>query len=44
MRKGKRLCQEGKPGTGKLNNDVYLCGSATASGCVVDGLSATAAY
>ena len=43
-RNGKRLCQEGKPGTGKLNTDVCLCGSAHTSGCVVDGLGATAAY
>ena len=30
-RNGKRLCQGGKPGTGKLNTDVYmfmwLCGA-----------------
>ena len=44
VRNGKGLCQGGKPGTGKLYNDVCLCGSAHTSGCVVDGLSATAAY
>ena len=45
-RSGKRLCQGGKPGTGKLNTDVHVClsGSAHTSGCVVDGLGATASY
>ena len=44
---GKSMCQEGKPGTGKLdvvNNDVCMCGSAHANGCVVNGMSAMAAY
>ena len=40
----KQLCQGGKPGTGKLNTDVCLCGSAHTSECVVDGLRAMAAY
>ena len=44
VRNGQGLCQGGKPGTGELCNDVCLCGSAHPSGCVVDGLSATAAY
>ena len=44
VRNGNGLCQGGKPGTGKLCNDVCLCGSAHSSGCVVDGLSAMAAY
>ena len=30
-------------GTGKLNTDVCLCGSAHTSGCVVDSLGAVAA-
>ena len=38
------LCQGGKPGTGKLYTDVCLCCSAHTSGCVVDGLGATAAF
>ena len=37
------LSQGGKPGTGKLYTDVCLCCSAHTSGCVVDGLGATAA-
>ena len=39
---GKRLCQGGKPGTGKLNTDVhtYLYGSTHTSGCMVNGLGA----
>ena len=37
------MCQGGKPGTGMLNTDVCLCCSAHTSGCVVDGLGATAA-
>ena len=41
---GKRLCQGGKPGTGKLNTDVCLCGSAHTSRCMVNGLGATATY
>ena len=41
---GKRLCQGGKPGTGKLNTNVCLCGSTHTSGCVVDGLGAMAVY
>ena len=40
----KVMCQGGKPGTGKLYTDVCLCGSAHSSGCVVDGLGATAAH
>ena len=36
------MCQGGKPGTGKLYTDVCLCCSAHTSGCVVDGLGATA--
>ena len=40
-RNGKQLCQGGKPGTGKFNTDVCLCGSAHTSGCMVDGLGAT---
>ena len=43
VRNGKGLCQGDKPGIGKLYNDVCLYGSAHSSGCVVDGLSATAA-
>ena len=35
--------QGGKPGTGMLNTDVYLCGSTHTSGCVVDGLGAMVA-
>ena len=35
------MCQGGKPGTGKL---YTLCCSAHTSGCVVDGLGATAAF
>ena len=38
------MCQGGKPGTGKLYTDVYLCCSAHTSGCVVDGLGTTAAH
>ena len=38
VRNGKGLGQGGKPGTGKLYNDVCLCGSAHSSGCMVDGL------
>ena len=38
----KGMCQGGKPGTGKLYTDVFLCCSAHTSGCVVDGLGATA--
>ena len=39
------MCQGGKPGgTGKLYTDVCLCCSAHTSGCVVDGLGATAAH
>ena len=38
------MCQGGKPGTGKLYTDVCLCSSAHTSGCVVDGLGATAAF
>ena len=38
------MCQGGKPGTGKLYTDVCLCCSAHTSGCVVDGLGATAAF
>ena len=41
---GKRLCQGGKPGTGKLNTNVCLCGSTYTSGCVVNGLGAMAVY
>ena len=37
-------CQGGKPGTGKLYTDVCLCCSAHTSGCMVDGLGATAAF
>ena len=37
------MCHGGKPGTGKLYTDVCLCCSHT-SGCVVDGLGATAAF
>ena len=37
------MCHGGKPGTGKLYTDVCLC-SAHTSGCVVDGLGATAAF
>ena len=44
MQNGKGFCQGGKPDTGKLCNDVCLCGSALSSECVVNGLSATAAY
>ena len=40
----KGVCQGGKPGTGKLYTDVCLCCSAHTSGCVVDGLGATAAH
>ena len=36
------MCQGGKPGAGKLYTDVCLCCSAHTSGCVVDGLGATA--
>ena len=36
------MCHGGKPGTGKLY--VCLCCSAHTSGCVVDGLGATAAF
>ena len=39
--------QEGKPDTGRLDaihNDVCLCGSAHDSGCVVNAMSAMAAY
>ena len=43
VQNGKGSCQGGKPGTGKLYNDVCLCGSTHSSGCVVDSLSATAA-
>ena len=39
----KGMCQGGKPGTGKLHT-VCLCGSTYTSGCVVDGLGATAAH
>ena len=39
----KGMCQGGKPGTGKLYTDVCLCCSAHTSGCVADGLGATAA-
>ena len=38
------MCQGGKPGTGKLYTEVCLCCSAHTSGCVVDGLGATAAF
>ena len=38
------MCQGGKPGTGKLYTDVCLCCSAHTSGCMVDGLGATAAF
>ena len=38
------MCQGGKPGTGKLYTDVCLCCSAHTSGCVVDGLGATASF
>ena len=38
------MCHGGKPGTGKLYTDVCLCCSAHTSGCVVDGLGATAAF
>ena len=38
------MCQGGKPGTGELYTDVCLCCSAHTSGCVVDGLGATAAF
>ena len=38
------MCQGGKPGTGKLYTDVCLCCSAHTSGCVVDGLGATAVF
>ena len=38
------MCQGGKPGTGKLYTNVCLCCSAHTSGCVVDGLGATAAF
>ena len=38
------MCQGGKSGTGKLYTDVCLCCSAHTSGCVVDGLEATAAF
>ena len=38
------MCQGGKPGTGKLYTDVGLCCSTHTSGCVVDGLWATAAH
>ena len=38
------MCQGGKPGTGKLYTDVCLCCPAHTSGCVVDGLGATAAF
>ena len=38
------MCQGGKPGTGKLYTDVCLCCSAHTSGCVVDGLGATATF
>ena len=41
---GKEMCHGGKPGTGKLYTDVCLCCSAHTSGCVVDGLGATAAF
>ena len=44
VRNGKELCQGGKPGTGKLYNDVCLYGSAHSSGCMVDGLSAMAGH
>ena len=33
----------GKPGTGKLNDCVCLCGSALNNGCVVNGMNAMAA-
>ena len=39
-----RMCQGSKPGTGKLYTDVCLCCSAYTSGCVVDGLGATATH
>ena len=38
------MCQGSKPGTDKLNSDVCLCCSAHTSGCVVNGLGATAAH
>ena len=41
---GRIVCHGGKPGTGKLYTDVCLCCSAHTSGCVVDGLGATAAF
>ena len=37
------MCQEGKPGTGKLDDCVCLCGSAHNNGCVVNGMNAMAA-
>ena len=43
-RNSEGMCQGGKPGTGKLYTDVCLCCSAHTSGCVVDGLGATAAF
>ena len=39
----KGMCQGGKPGTCKLYTDVCLCCSTHTSGCMVDGLGATAA-
>ena len=36
------MCQGGKLGIGKLYTDVCLCCSGHTSGCVVDGLGATA--
>ena len=44
MQNSEGMCQGGKPGTGKLHTDVCLCSSAHTSGCVVDGLGATAAF
>ena len=38
------MCHGGKPGTGKLYNNVCLYCSAHTSGCAVDGLGATAAF
>ena len=39
----KGMCQGGKPGTGKLYTTCLCCSTHT-SGCVVDGLGATAAH
>ena len=45
MQNSEGMYQEGKPGAGKLYyTEVCLCCSAHTSGCMVDGLGATAAF